>query len=817
MPQLTAQKPGLNKLNSSILGFKRQANGQINVLTANDLAVGSRISFIGYNDVYNNWYSKYGDKSDTSSSYANPAYLTQKLLGYGNHNDPRYASPVKANCRRVYLPTTNVVTSFSQKASYAPAVVQIRDRKNFLFYIDQIWDLNLTFTDVTAANVTVTWRSDIVTANGSTDNLKLNGFRPQIVCEGANGNAFAKAGRAYGIEASSNVFPELPSNDVTGITVTITANGSGMQVGGVTQASYVLPANKLKVAKFAAQSYSLISGGYGKRITAKNKGVFGIDSKVPGYEYIQYVDGNYNNDISSPLKFLGPQIAGRIGKNSLRCLTNSGADFYSEQNENWGENEYSYIADLHCFAPAQNCPKDCSTISSRFYSQGFFTTWAKGDYSGDQYYDPQGEVDPNAIDSVQGAKVTQIDNYDLLMGIKEAYKYGVFTFLNAFWSFQNYNYSAYSTSGVLEYNKKRLEAEAQYMQAINKFVRLVIDQIGFCPLILGNETNLNLQGTFYGTYPGVNTGDYIYFADIDNQTRQANVNAMMSFFNKVAGQLKMTYGDKVLVGPSIQMGNSGQVNEILTAVSLGFASNFDCLFNNYYGAGSTANPYVSFDGSDPMAYYKAQLDANPTWKKLNLIFSECGMPGKNLDLNNIPAGYNKTGQKGYIAPFPNTTNYTSTYVEQGQVASNLITQGLVNSTRNQYIQGLIFFADGDQPNRLSLEEGYGVSAYSSFFVPPTNAAFVSNTDTQAQVTAFNANPNTTAIPNGKLHIWSEEWMSHLWKNYPRVYDPAASNKQQSTEFLDDFTALSTRETNAMQATRTAIATGVPDLKYANQI
>ena len=816
----TKKSNGLEPLNNTILGFKRDnTTGQVNILTKSNPTTGSRISFIGYNDLYSNWYAKYQSSDDTFNSYSNPAFLTQKLLGYGNHNDSRYANPVRANCRRVYLPSTIVQTNNSSKASYAPASIQMRDRKDFLFYIDTLWDLNMSFTDVTKTTISVVWRSDILSGNNPNDVFRLNGYQPKLVCENVSGAGFSKSGRAYGIECSNNVFPELPSTNLAGITITVNSNGSGMTVGGVPQTSYIIPVSKLKVAKFAAQSYSLINRGAGKRYTGTNKGAFGIESKVASYEYIQFVDGTFANDISAPSKFVGPQMACRIAKDDLRCLDTNNADFYTDTPETWLNNEYSYIADIHCFVPAQNCPKDCSTIQNLVYSQGFFNTWSKGDYSGTPYYDPQGEIDPNggSTTSLVKAKVIQTDNYDMIMSIKEAYDYGVFTFVDAFWSFQNYNYSIYSQSGADEIRKTRLKAESEYMQQITKTVKLIIDQVGFCQLILGNESNLeqNLKGTFYGTYPGVATNSYIFFADIDNQSKQANVNAMMDFFNRVAGMLKMIYGDKIMVGPSVQIGGISQANEILTAVSLGLASNFDCLFNNFYCNGSPTDPYLAFDGFDVLSYYKQQLDTNPTWRKLNIIMSECGIPRKVIDINDIPTTYtrNITGLQGYTVGYPNPIVYTDMDLIQGSIAYNLIDKGL-RTTRNQYIQGIILFGDADQVSRLSLESGYGVSVYNSFYVPSKN--FATLADSKSYVDAYIANNNVT-IPQNKLSIWAEEYMSHLWKDTPRNYDTANPSIHQSTEFLDSFATLATKETNAMVQVRNIITSGVPDLKYINQI
>jgi hypothetical protein len=785
-----------------IKGFsKNPATGVVSIIDSNGAT--KPISFIGYNDIYTNATNKFLDNKVTAlGSYTNPAWTEYKLLGYGNHSDPRYPNPVRANARRIYFNgVSGTVSTDKPVGAKDNGNITMKDRKEFLLYIDPIWDLNITFTDVTQATFTMTWPSAMTTANGSVDALKLNVFRPKLIVEGSNGLAFQKAGRAMLIETSNNQFPELLSNSTTGIVMTITGGAaSGMKVGGVAQTSYVIPAAKLKVANWAAQTYILSNTGATLEVTGKNQGAFWNTSAVADYEYIQY-NGGYPNDITTE-SFDGGVIYARAGSNRVKLLiTNSTLEYYNNGSLSFTDDKYNPIVDIHCVKPSNKISTDPETVTTGFYSARVFGTYVKGDYSGDGYYDYDYEKNFGTESSVNGLRITYLSDEQLLLQVKKAQDYGVWTFVNAFWNFQNYNYSIYGGTAA-EQKIKKNQAQQDYIDEIMRKADLLIDKFGYCLMILGNESNLdqNLKGEL--------NGDYIFFADQANQDKQANVNAMMDFFNQIAKMLHDVYGSKILVGPSIQFGNQGQCNEILAAMNAGFASNFDVLFNNYYAYNDTANPQINLSGFNPLAYYKTNRGAN----KLNVILSECGAGNKNIDINNLPANYSRQGQKGYTVTAPIT--YTNTETNQANVSKNLIVKMLKDPALNDVCQGLLYFGDSDQPGRSSLEAGYGVSIYESFFVPPT--AFVSNADTQNWVNVFNANPTTAVIPTGKLFVAEEKYSSQMWRDTPKAFDPNG-NDYQATAFMPTLATLAANELPVMAAVRAEIASGVPNLIYANEI
>lgn len=793
------------KLNQKIQGFNRNpATGQVSII--DNTGATRPISFIGYNDIYGNATNKFGDiKVTPLTSYSNPAWTEYKLLGYGNHSDSRYPNPVRANARRIYLNSVSATVNLSK----APAIKDngnylAKDRKQFLLYIDPVWDLNITFDDVTKANFTVTWPAAMTSANGSANTLKLNYFRPKFILEGANGLAFQKAGRAMLIEVSNNTFPELLSNSTAGITLTVTSSGSGMKVGGVAQTTYTIPANKLKVANWAAQTYELTNTGSTLAVTNKNQGAFWNLSSVADYEYIEYL-GGYPLDNTTE-KLVAGIIYARVGSNQVKLpITDAPAfDYYSNSGGLFSDATYNPITDLHCVMPAQNVASDPETMVNSFYSASVFGTYAKGNYSYfgyDAYYDYDYEKNFSVGDAVAGATVTYLSDSQLLNQVKKAQKYGVWSFVNAFWNFQNYNYSIYGGTAA-EQKVKKNQAQQNYIDQIMSKVDLLIQEVGYCMLILGNESNLdqNLKGEL--------NGNYIFFADQANQNKQANVNAMMDFFNRIARDLHNVYGNKVIVGPSVQFANQGQVDEILTAINAGLASNFDLLFNNYYGYSNPANPTVNVNDFDAMAYYKANRGAN----KLNVVLSECGIGSRGIDVNNVPAGYDKkNGTKGFIPTTPVT--YTSFETNQAAVGRNLIVKLLKTPAYSDVCQGLFYFGDFDQTYRSSLESGYGVSTYDSFIVPATN--FVSNADTRAQIAAFNANPNAV-IPAGKLFVFEEKASGQLWKTTPKDFDPLG-NDYQAAANMPTLATQAANELPVMAAVRAEIALGVQNLIYANEI
>jgi hypothetical protein len=286
---------------------------------------------------------------------------------------------------------------------------------------------------------------------------------------------------------------------------------------------------------------------------------------------------------------------------------------------------------------------------------------------------------------------------------------------------------------------------------------------------------------------------------------------MMKFFNLIAGEVKRIYGNKVLVGPSLVVCDEQTCDEVITAKNLGHCSNFDVIYNNFYANGTTTNPYLTYTGFNTFQYWADNQGSN----KLNFILSECGMPRSTIDINSIPAGYSRKGTKGrtYL-PSELAGIYQDTEVMQGDLAKNLVEKSVKDGTYPN-VQGLLFFGNGDNPGRLSLNGGYGIAEYENFFIPPKN--FVSTADTLTQVTNFQTNPNGT-FPNGKLHIWCEEFMSHLWKDTPRQLTSSSPlGELQATGFIDSFATLQTKESDAMIKVRTIIATGIPNLIYPNEL
>jgi hypothetical protein len=840
-------KPAQNSaVSSGVKGFRRNpVTGVVSVVDRNNVA--RQLNVIGYNDIYANAVTNYRDTvANKPGAYSNPAWTEYKMLGYGNHSDPRYPNPIRANARRMYLNTTGGTVTINSSGSVSKnnGSYLTEDRKDFLLYIGDkqntgttpsptnrmLWNLNVTFVDVTLASFTITWPPAMTTANGAADVLKLNTYRPKIICEGSNGLAFQRAGRMLAIECGNQSFPELLGNSTAGITITINSSGSGMRVNNVLQATVVLAGSAdagqtyLQVARFAGQTYRIAHHGTSLRVTGENKGAFWNSPTIAEYEYIEYVDGL--NDRTTSNSFNSGQIYARPAEDRLRLLkTGSGEEYYSDSAPSFSPNVFNAMYDIHCIKPSQYCPADPRTISGTFNSASVFQLNHKGEFPGDDpYYDWEYESSFNTASTSrkEGLDIDYISDQTLLAQIRLGNKYGIWTFLNAFWSFQNYGYSIYGGSAA-EQKIRKSEAQQKYIDFIMQRVAVVIDEFGYCPLMLGNESNLdqNLRGNL--------NGQNIFFADQANQSKQANVNAMMDFFNRIAGLLHDVYGEKVLVGPSIQMANAGQVNEIVAALNLGHGSNFDILFNNYYGHSTEDDPHITFNDFNPMAYYKSVRGNN----KLNVMLSECGCGNKKIDVNDIPANYPPNGSnKNYTVTAP--INYGSaleiTRAEQVQasVDRNMVVKFLKDAALNDIIQGIFIFGDMDQPHRSSLEAGYGVATDDSFFNPPSTATGSTPAAQRADIrswlgvysAAIAANPtaagSTLGIPRGKLAIFEERTSSHLWRDTPRQFNPNG-NDYQATAFMPTLAQLQAAELPSMGALRAEIALGVPHLLYSNQI
>lgn len=827
------------ELKAGIKGFNRNpSTGILSVVDKNN--VKRQISFIGYNDIYVNSVTNFFDTTaNKPNSYSNPAWTEYKLLGYGNHNDPRYPNPIRANCRRMYLNSAEGNVSIpSSGISRNNGHYLTEDRKDFLLYVGKktggganksLHELNITFDDVTLVTVAMTWTSAMTTANGSNDVLKLNEYRPKLILEGSNGLAFQRGGRLLAIEAGNQSFPELLGNSTAGIVMTINSNGAGLKVNGTAQSTYVINGNAdssqtfLQVARYAGQTYRISDAGASLKVTNKNKGAFWNTATLSDNQYIAY-NGGYPNDYTTD-SFDGGQIYARPAENRLKLIkTGTSQEYYSDYGESFTGDEFNRIYDIHCIKPTQFCPKDCRTISGTFNSASVFQVhhYAEGQEGSEPYYDYDYEKNfSTGSDKKQGLDMNIISDQSLLSQIRQANKYGVWTILNAFWSFTNYQYSIYGGTAA-EQKIKKSEAQQKYIDMIMQKVGIVIDEFDYCPLILGNETNLdsNLKGNL--------NGDYIFFADQANQNKQANVNAMMKFFNDIAGQLHAVFGEKVMVGPCIQLGSQGQCDEIITALNAGYGSNFDILFNNYYGHGVETDPQINYDDFNAHAYYKANRGSN----KLNIILSECGAGSLKVDINDMPNDYPAKGKQGYTPPaninYGTPAEKTRTEEVQANVDRNMIIKFLKDTALNDVVQGVILFGDMNQPHRSSFVAGYGVAEYASFFNPPSIPSGTTPTQVTADIrvhintfrNATNANPNITGpaigIPRGKLALFEEKGSSHLWRDTPRQFNPSG-NDYQATAFMPTLAQLQTMELPAMGALRAEIALGVPNLIYANEV
>jgi hypothetical protein len=795
-----------------------------------------KIQFIGYNAISptSTGENKFELNSLRSQSpYDNPTVWTKQLwaIGKGLRNDNGvllYPNPVKANMLRVYTNSISA-THEDRTENYIDPRIEISNRKDFLFYVDNLFSTNVTFTDYTQATFSVTLQAAGTLENNrtTTNSYRWEEYRDslRILTDGFP----SKTGRLLHIFSANNYFPEMSSiTDMSQVTIVINSNGSGMKVNGVTQANYTVPLSFRKAARWAAQNYAITNYGAGFKRTGKNRGLCFVDAKSKGYTFLDGSNNSENFDVGS--------IYARIDSIGAKVLRTGSTtiDYYLNNNEEFATPEYTGIRDLFCAIPMSKAGQNLSSYFTNVYT-GDPIAVMTGNFV-NNYYDYEGIIRKSSIKTI--APIKYNSDYSMINSLEELIKNGIFPFINAFWSFQNFNYAIYDDAvwetdsskpilyqeGVAGINYKRHRAMENYMQDLSKKVDMLIKKFGFACVIIGNESNLdsNLQGSYYGanvTFGAANlsSNGYYFFADLANQNKTANVLAMANFFNQVAKQLKDVYGDRVFVGPSVQIGGSGQASEMSTALNtmevldpaiidpltlLPKRSYFDFIGNNFYCNGSTTQPYLTFNGGDPITTFYSLVN-----EKVPMIMTECGVPRKVIDWKENP----------YSNP---SFVYTDFSVEQAGVATNLIKGFLkgVNSSNTPlvtpypYVQGLCLFGSGDQPGRGSIDSKYGPSVYESFYQPAKN--FVSLADSAIQVAAAISQgalvfPYTAPAPApaNKISYWEEKFMSHLHNDTPRAVNLTTTAPSfQSGSFGDSVAQMVTKELPAMAAVRNEIAT-----------
>ena len=618
-----------------------------------------KLKLIGFNDTGASEYS-YSFNSplnvltNTDNHFLNEIMDKSTGRNIGSNNDFK---PLLMNSKRQYLSTSSatVINSTANQESIVASSTETYE-DNVLYFLP-IKDLNINVTSIPLINITY---------NNSLTNEQKGTYFPVI--EDLGSGKIGNTGRVTAIIAHNIASYNVTANP----TVTISGGGLATPVN--------IPASKFRIRKRSIRSINIENKGFGYKATGNNKGFAHYVAQVEKYYYSMF-DGFGRDNTST----INPTILSRI-RTYTNIIPQSGTvgidgsfDYYSNSNQTWLTKERNEIFDAWIFDGGEYMPSfeyiDKGVRSTRFdctndYDQFVNSTSYQYDFDGFNGYEFSG--------SLARYNVRTYTESDIRSSWEHAKKYGIYTLYNFWYAFKAWSQGGYGTSQAERKaiaRRSRVEFKTNVMSQLRKIASVTEDDEVM--IILGNESNLDymLQDFDYST--GSPTfGQNIYWADPLNPTNlQLNVEAMVTFFNDFAGEIKASYGSKFKIIAGMQYADGGRMTQMEICFNKNLFSNFDAFGNNYYGNKTTAQPWINnaTTGIDMPARYAANVS---TSVRLPMIILEAGSPS-------VIYG-NSTGA--------NATNYET---QQGDIMKNM----LKTIDANDFMNGVLLFGFWNQPNR----------------------------------------------------------------------------------------------------------------------
>jgi hypothetical protein len=633
-----------------------------------------KLKLIGFNQNDDDYSHAYGTEFQTLSNLDNVQTndFFNKLVGQDITTNTAY-NPLKMNFKRHYLPlTTNGYAEIpvSQEAIAGSSKETYAD--NVLFFKSLIL-LNINVTSM--PNINITYAVPPTNADRGL---------PLALVETASGK-IGNSGKLVGI-----VWKKATSN-VTAIP-TVTVSGGGLA------SPVTIPASFMQIRKRSINSVMITNEGYGYKINAVNRGLAQYQGQKPEYYYSMFdaVDKDSTHTVE-------PVIFGRI-KTHNNIIPISGTvgplgtltyDYYSSNVQDWRDEERNPLFDALImdggeYMPGVNYSASRTTVydSSNKYNRTFYGAIYDFNFEGWKGY-----INPETIKIRLYAK--SYSESDLKFCYKESKKYGIIPLFDYFLAFKAYNNGGYTTSTterIRQSNYYRVEFKTGVMRSLASLSMVTGDDQVM--IILGNESNLDymLQDIDYQigspTY-----GQNIYWADPLNPTNlQLNVEAMITFFDELIGDIKEVFGTKFICGIALQYADTGHCVQIETAFTKNLFKNSDFIGNNYYGNLNTTTPWINKNNVNVFTRYALNVPSN---KRLPMIITEAGSPSKiyqNPTLGTLVQNYE---------------------TEQAQIMKNIL------QTVNLYdeVCGVALFGIYNQPSRDAIVE----AEYEGFNFPRTVA------------------------------------------------------------------------------------------------
>jgi hypothetical protein len=656
------------------------------------------LKLLGFNDNLGDWSHSFGTPWQSTTNLDNP--LANRLMAkiVGNSKPENVAiNPLKVNCIRTYVPTQDYakIESAAEQSGYATSGGE-KYENNCLFFANLL-DQNITVTSIPA--LTISWGTVPVGDQGNYQVFVMN----------AN-NELANSGKVAGIrvldKAGRNISPLL----LSGITVQISGGGLG--------AAVTIPPAKLFVRKRSIYAPPVVQSiGAGYKYNGVNKG-FATYNVVKTQYYYSTFDGS-NKETGDTLE---PVILARLRHHNVMIPpsgtipSGSGVyDYYSTQTYNFGQLSNNGILDTWLIDGGEYMPDvngETNKVRYGIYdASNKWLQWLIG-ASYDFNYDGFKALDNLAKTSQQVVKT--YSNDDIMAYYRNCKKYEIFPIFNFFFQFAPYNSGAF-TGSQDERKRQAIYYRSEFKTAVFRQLEKIANVTDTYQkegdeilIALGNESNLDYMLKGYDYSIGSPTyGQEIYFANIANPTnRQANVTAMIAFYNEIARDIKEYWGSKFKVGVVLQYGSTGQATEIETAFAAGAFSQLDWLGNNYYGNYSVANPEKNGENVDLFLRYKTNVsNAN----RIPMIITECGSPHTLYFAPNALVPGNETLYDvlpGTVITYNNTT-------EQSQLMTNL-SNTILNNVAYSHVAGVVWFPFYNQPSR---DKEYLYTEYDSFRFP----------------------------------------------------------------------------------------------------